>query len=188
VPGRSVCWWDSVCFIVALGASHPRNKFEAAFAAEKGIKKMPLHVSSSAFSEGQPIPEKYTCDGQNVSPPLKWSGATENTKSVAIIADDPDAPSGTFTHWGLYDLPAKTTELAEGSSGGGKEGVNGFKKTGYGGPCPPGNGAHRYFFHVYALDIESLGNPGLSKQDVTAAMQGHIVAEGQIMGKYKRKK
>ncbi len=91
---------------------------------------MALHVSSTAFTEGQSIPEKYTCDGQNVSPPLNWSGAPENTKSMAIVADDPDAPSGTFTHWVLYDLPAKTAVLMEGSSGGGKEGVNGFKENG----------------------------------------------------------
>jgi Raf kinase inhibitor-like YbhB/YbcL family protein len=171
----------------ARAAPRPRNRFEAAFAAEKEREKMALHVSSNAFSEGQPIPEKYTCDGQNVSPPLKWSGVPQNTKSVAIIADDPDAPSGTFTHWVLYDLPAKTTELTEGSSGGGKAGVNGFRETGYGGPCPPGNSAHRYFFHVYALDIESLCNPSLSKQDVTAAMKGHILVEGQVMGTYRRK-
>ena len=149
---------------------------------------MALHVSSSAFSEGQPIPEKYSCDGRNLSPPLKWNGAPEKTKSLAIIADDPDAPSGTFTHWVLYDLPAKTSELKEGSSGAGKEGVNSFKKTGYGGPCPPPNGAHRYVFHVYALDIDSLGKAGLSKQDVSAAMKGHVLAEGQLIGKYKRAK
>ena len=149
---------------------------------------MALHVSSSAFSEGQSIPEKYTCDGQNVSPPLKWTGAPQSARSVAIIAEDPDAPSGTFTHWVLYDLPAKATELSEGSSGGGKEGVNGFKKTGYRGPCPPANGAHRYFFDVYALDVDSLGSGGLSKQEVTAAMKGHILAEGQLMGTYKRRR
>ena len=149
---------------------------------------MALHVSSSAFSEGQPIPEKYSCDGRNLSPPLKWSGAPEKTKSLAIIADDPDAPSGTFTHWVLYDLPAKTSELKEGSSGSGKVGVNSFKKRGYGGPCPPPNGAHRYVFHVYALDIDSLGKAGLSKQDVSAAMKGHVLAEGQLIGKYQRAK
>ncbi len=149
---------------------------------------MTLHVSSSAFSEGQPIPEKYSCDGRNLSPPLKWDGAPEKTKSLAIIADDPDAPSGTFTHWVLYDLPAKTSELKEGASGAGKEGVNSFKKMGYSGPCPPPNGAHRYVFHVYALDIDSVGKAGLSKQDVSAAMKGHVLAEGQLIGKYKRAK
>jgi Raf kinase inhibitor-like YbhB/YbcL family protein len=151
-------------------------------------KTMKLDVSSSAFSEGQSIPEKYTCDGQNVSPPIQWSGAPANTKSIAIICDDPDAPSGTFTHWVLYDVPGTIKELAEGSSGNGKEGVNGFGKKGYSGPCPPPGGAHRYFFRVYALDTASLGNAGSSKEDVTAAMQDHILAQGQVMGRYKRKK
>lgn len=149
---------------------------------------MSLVVSSSAFSEGQFIPEKYTCDGQNVSPPIKWSGAPEKTKSIGIICEDPDAPSGIFTHWVLYDLPGTTKELAEGSSGGAKEGMNGFGKKGYGGPCPPAGGAHRYFFRVYALDTESPGNAGSSKEEVIAAMQGHILAEGQLMGRYKRNK
>jgi Raf kinase inhibitor-like YbhB/YbcL family protein len=150
-------------------------------------KTMALDVSSSAFSEGQSIPEKYTCDGQNVSPPIKWSGAPEKTKSIALICEDPDALSGAFTHWVLYDLPGTTKELAEGSSDGGKEGVNGFGKKGYGGPCPPPGPAHRYFFRIYALDTGSLSNAG-SKEDVTAAMQGHILAQGQLMGRYKRNK
>lgn len=151
-------------------------------------KPMTLHVSSSAFSEGKSIPEKYTCDGQNVSPPLTWNGAPANTSSFAVIADDPDAPSGTFTHWVLYNLPADVTELKEASSGGGQEGANDFRRKGYGGPCPPPGGAHRYFFRVYALDRGSLGSAGLSKQDVTAAMKGHILAEGQLMGTYRRKR
>jgi Raf kinase inhibitor-like YbhB/YbcL family protein len=149
---------------------------------------MALDVTSSAFSEGQSIPEKYTCDGQNVSPPIKWSGASEKTKSIAIICEDPDAPSGTFSHWVLYDLPGSTKELAEGSSGGGKEGVNGFGKKGYGGPCPPPGPAHGYFFRIYALDTESLSNAGSSKENITAAMQGHILAQRQLMGRYKRNK
>jgi Raf kinase inhibitor-like YbhB/YbcL family protein len=151
-------------------------------------KTMKLDVSSSAFSEGQSIPEKYTCDGQNVSPLIKWSGAPANTKSIASICEDPDAPSGTFTHWVLYDLPGTTKELTEGSSGGGKEGMNDFGKKGYGGPCPPPGGAHRYYFRVYALDTASLGDAGRSKEEVTAAMQGHILAQGELMGRYKRKK
>jgi Raf kinase inhibitor-like YbhB/YbcL family protein len=148
---------------------------------------MKLHVTSSAFSEGQFIPEKHSCDGENVSPSIQWSGAPANTKSIAIICEDPDAPSGTFTHWVLYDIPGTTKGLIEGSSGGGKEGVNGFGKKGYGGPCPPPGGAHRYFFRVHALDTASLGNAGSSKEDVTAAMQGHILAQGELMGRYKRK-
>jgi Raf kinase inhibitor-like YbhB/YbcL family protein len=151
------------------------------------VKNMKLDVSSTAFSEGQSIPEKHTCDGENVSPPIQWSGAPANTKSIAIICEDPDAPSGTFTHWVLYDVAGTTNGLTEGSSGGGKQGVNGFGKKGYGGPCPPPGGAHRYFFRVYTLDTQSLGKAGSSKQDVTAAMEGHILAQGELMGKYKRK-
>jgi Raf kinase inhibitor-like YbhB/YbcL family protein len=148
-----------------------------------------LNVRSTAFSDGQTIPQKYTCDGPNVSPSLAWSGVPERAKSVAIMCDDPDAPSGTFTHWIVYDITPDITELAEGSSGGGKEGVNSFARTGYGGPCPPpGDRAHRYLFQVYALDIESLGRAGLSNKDVTAAMKGHVLAEGQLMGRYERKK
>ena len=94
-----------------FASSTAAPQIEAAFATQEARKNMALHVSSSAFSDGQPIPEKYTCDGQNVSPPLKWDGAPENTKSVGIVVDDPDAPSGTFSHWVLYDLPAKTSEL-----------------------------------------------------------------------------
>ncbi|MBV8551724.1 MAG: YbhB/YbcL family Raf kinase inhibitor-like protein [Acidobacteriaceae bacterium] len=147
---------------------------------------MALHVTSSAFSESQPIPEEYTCDGRDVSPPLRWSGVPADTKSIAIVCEDPDAPSGTFTHWVLYDLPGKTTEVTEGSSGGGKEGVNDFKKNGYGGPCPPRGRAHRYFFHVYALDKDSLGKTGLRKSQAETAMKGHILAEGKLIGTYKR--
>jgi Raf kinase inhibitor-like YbhB/YbcL family protein len=148
---------------------------------------MPLHVSSPAFAEGNAIPKKYTCDGENVSPPLQWAGQPDGTKSLAIICDDPDAPSGTFTHWVLYDIPGSAQRLAEGSAGIGREGQNSFKQTGFGGPCPPAKDrAHRYVFHVYALDIDSLARPGLSKQDVAMAMQGHILAEGQLTAKYQR--
>ena len=147
---------------------------------------MTLQVSSSAFAQGQSIPRKYTCDGRNLSPPLQWTTMPANTKSIAIICDDPDAPSGTFTHWVLYDLPAKVTQLDEGSSGGGKEGVNGFRKRGYGGPCPPPGSPHRYYFHVYALDTETLGQAGMSKEKALSIMRGHILAEGQLIGTYQR--
>jgi Raf kinase inhibitor-like YbhB/YbcL family protein len=148
---------------------------------------MPLQVSSPAFSEGHTIPTKYTCDGENVSPPLEWSGQPAATKSVAIICEDPDAPSGTFTHWVLYDMAGDTHRLEEGSSGNGKEGQNSFKQAGFGGPCPPAqDGPHRYVFRVYALDVESLGRPGMLQQEVEAAMRGHILAKGQLMARYQR--
>jgi len=148
---------------------------------------MALQVSSPAFAEAQTIPIKYTCDGENISPPLEWNGQPKDTKSVAIICDDPDAPSGTFTHWVLYDIAGHTHQLLEGSSGDGKAGLNSFKQTGFGGPCPPSrDGAHRYVFRVYALDVDSLGRPGLSQQEVEGAMRGHILAKGQLMAKYQR--
>ena len=147
---------------------------------------MSLRVSSPAFADGGDIPKKYTCDGQNVAPPFELSGVPQPSKSIAIICEDPDAPSGTFTHWVLYDVPASTQTIGERASIG-KTGANDFGKTGFGGPCPPKkDGAHHYRFHVYALDIDSLGSPGLSKREATEAMQGHILAEGELTGTYKR--
>jgi Raf kinase inhibitor-like YbhB/YbcL family protein len=147
---------------------------------------MAMHVSSPAFANKGLIPKKYTCDGENIPPPLAWSGVPGQSKSVAIICVDPDAPSGTFTHWVLYNIPPSAEGLAEGTPIG-TEGVNGFGKMGFGGPCPPKKDhAHHYHFHVYALDIDSLGHAGLSKQDALDAMSGHIVAEGELVGMYKR--
>lgn len=149
---------------------------------------MPLVVTSSAFAEGQPIPAKFTCDGENISPALEWSGQPPDTKSLAIICDDPDAPSGPFTHWVLYDLDGDVIALAEGVQGLGNEGVNSFGKPGYGGPCPPPGKPHRYFFQLYALSVESIGEPGMTKQDALAAMKNYILSEGQLMGTYARQR
>jgi Raf kinase inhibitor-like YbhB/YbcL family protein len=147
---------------------------------------MSLKVSSPAFANDGSIPRKYTCDGQNVAPPLEWSGVPQNANSLAVICEDPDAPSGTFTHWVLYDIPASTQKLPEHPTTG-TSGVNSFGKTGFGGPCPPKQDhAHHYHFHVYALDIESIGAAGLSKEDALKKMSGHILAEGHLVGTYKR--
>jgi Raf kinase inhibitor-like YbhB/YbcL family protein len=147
---------------------------------------MALSVSSSAFADGAEIPRKYTCDGENVAPPLEWSGMPNQSKSIAVICEDPDAPSGTFTHWILYDVPASAHTIPERAPIG-KTGVNDFGKTGFGGPCPPKkDAAHHYHFHLYALDTASLGPPGLSKQHALAAMDGHILDEGELTGTYKR--
>ena len=147
---------------------------------------MTLHVSSPAFSDGATIPRKYTCDGEDVAPPLEWSGEPSRTRSVAVICEDPDAPSGTFTHWVLYDVPASTHGIQDRTPVG-KAGVNDFGTKGFGGPCPPKrDSAHHYHFHVYALDIDSLGPAGLSKRDVMKKMRGHILAEGELLGTYKR--
>jgi Raf kinase inhibitor-like YbhB/YbcL family protein len=146
-----------------------------------------LKVESPAFAEGEPIPARYTCDGENISPPLEWIGIPQRAKSVAVICDDPDAPSGLFTHWVLYDVKPSVRGLPEGSSAGGKEGINDFNTRGYSGPCPPPNGPHRYFFHVIALDVASLGRPGLRRHEAVKAMQGHVLLEGQLVGRYRRK-
>jgi Raf kinase inhibitor-like YbhB/YbcL family protein len=146
---------------------------------------MTLQLTSSTFQEGGAIPNKYTCDGQNVSPQLDWTGIPDQAKSLVLIVDDPDAPNGTFVHWVLYGLPADLTGLQE-SAADGIQGVNGFHKSSYGGPCPPKGTTHRYFFKLYALDIDPSLKPGTTKSEVEKAMLGHILAQGQLMGKYGR--
>jgi hypothetical protein len=152
---------------------------------------MKLDIKSAAFGEGELIPRKYTCDGSDVSPPLSWSQPPEGTKSMVLICDDPDAPMGTWVHWVLYGLPPDTLEIFENMaddkelSGGAKHGVNDFRKNGYGGPCPPG-GTHRYFFKLYAVDTDVDLDPGATKDEVLSAIKGHVLAEGQLMGKYSR--
>ena len=152
-----------------------------------GEEGMAFKVESPAFSNGEKIPQKYTCEGKDISPELRWEGAPPGVKSFVLIVDDPDAPLGTFTHWVLFDIPAAESGLIEGSKQG-KPGRNDFGKLGYGGPCPPkGHGVHRYFFKLYALDIPSLGlEEGVSKAEVEAAMKGHILAQAETMGRYER--
>ena len=150
-----------------------------------------MEIKSSAFSSGEMIPAKYTCDGADFSPPLEWTAGPAGTKSFALICDDPDAPMGTWVHWVVYDIPPTATMLAEGVArekelpGGGTQGVNDFRRIGYGGPCPPG-GTHRYFFKLYALDVVLGLKPGITKDQLLKAMKGHILAEAQLMGTYKR--
>ena len=161
---------------------------------KQGVPSMRIQVTSAAFTEGARIPVQYTCDGEDKSPGLKWSGLPDGGRSIALIADDPDAPGATWVHWVLYGLSADTTELNEGVpatetlSSGSRQGTNDFKKIGYGGSCPPpGHGVHRYYFKVYALDSELGLPPGVTKSDLLRAMDGHIVAQGQLMGTYERK-
>jgi len=162
------------------------------FAQEKG-GTMSLQISSAAFSAGEAIPRKFTCDGPDASPQLKWNDAPANTQSIALIMDDPDAPGGTWVHWVLYDLPANNRELSEGVAkqeqlpSGARQGRNDFGKIGYGGPCPPPGKPHRYFFKLYALDTMLGGAKITNKADLLAAMKGHIVAQAELMGKYKKK-
>ena len=156
-----------------------------------GGGKMALTITSPAFSEGEMIPRQYTCDGPDVSPELSWSGVPKGTKSLVLICDDPDAPMGTWVHWVLFNIPPGETGLPAQVppeptlSNGARHGTNDFRRLGYGGPCPPG-GTHRYFFKLYALDTELDLESGATKAQVEEAMQGHIWAEGQLMGTYKR--
>jgi Raf kinase inhibitor-like YbhB/YbcL family protein len=153
---------------------------------------MPFELRSSAFRQNQAIPKKYTCDGSDVSVPLNWNDPVHETKSFALIADDPDAPRGTWVHWVLYDLPGDTRELAEGIPAketlddGAKQGKNDFGRIGYGGPCPPPGPVHHYQFKLYALGKMVGLRPGATKQQLLDAMKGHILAQAELIGTYKR--
>lgn len=148
---------------------------------------MDFRLTSQVFKEGASIPSKYTCDGENVSPPLKWEGVPQGTKSFVLIVDDPDAPAKVWTHWVLYNIPPTNTECREGKApSGALEGVNDFGEIGYGGPCPP-SGTHRYFFKLYALD-QLLSIPqGATKLQVEKAIKPHVLGEVQLIGTYKKK-
>ena len=156
-------------------------------------RKANMQLTSTAFTDGAAIPVKYTCQGKDVSPPLKWSGAPPEAKSLALIVDDPDAPAGTWVHWVLYDLSPAAGQLSEGVpktqnlEGGARQGHNDFSRPGYGGPCPPPGKPHRYFFKLYALDNTLALKPGATKKDLERAMASHVLAEAQLMGTYQRR-
>jgi Raf kinase inhibitor-like YbhB/YbcL family protein len=146
-----------------------------------------MKITSSAFQEGGSIPSKFTCDGSDTSPVLNFSGAPPATRSLALIVDDPDAPSGLFTHWIAWNIDPKTSTIGEGSSpAGAVEGTNDFGKSSYGGPCPP-SGAHRYYFKIFALDRVLDLKGGTKRKELDAAMRGHVVGQGELMGRYSRK-
>jgi len=152
---------------------------------------MPVTLTSSAFTEGAAIPSTYTCEGRDVSPPLAWTDPPAGTKGFALIGDDPDAPGQTWVHWVLYNLPPSARRLPEAVSpeqelpDGARQGRTDFGRIGYGGPCPP-SGTHRYFFKLYALDAMLSLPPGATKSQLEAAMKGHVLAEAQLMGTYRR--
>jgi Raf kinase inhibitor-like YbhB/YbcL family protein len=146
---------------------------------------MAFSLTSPTFDDGEAIPAKHTCDGEDVPPPLMWSDPPEGTRSFALIMDDPDAPSGTFTHWLLYDMPSRTTQLpGEGSS---KSLRNDFGRSGYGGPCPPQeHGPHRYVFTLHAVDVLSLELRGDSREDLNDALKAHTLETARLVGRYER--
>ena len=160
-----------------LSAETPGQKFEA---------------RTTAFRPGGDVPKKFTCDGSDVSPALTWSDPPAGTVSFALIADDPDAPAGTWVHWVAFDLPGSNRQLAESVpkienlAGGGRQGVNDSGSIGYEGPCPPPGKPHRYFFKLYALDTKLRLKTAATKQAVERAMEGHVLAEAQLVGRYKR--
>jgi Raf kinase inhibitor-like YbhB/YbcL family protein len=147
-----------------------------------------LSLTSDAFQNGQPIPVQYSCDGTNQAPALKWSDPPQGTKSFALVTDDPDAPSGTFRHWGVYDIPASARSIGGGQKIG-SEVANDFGKPGYGGPCPPkGHGPHHYHFKLFALDVDRLNlGPNAKAVEVENEATRHAIAQGELVGTYERK-
>ena len=146
-----------------------------------------MKITSSAFNEGGNIPSKFTCDGSDTSPPLQLTSVPPGAKSLVLIADDPDAPGGLFTHWLLWNIPPQTNSISEGTAPKGVHGTNDFGKSGYKGPCPP-PGTHRYSFKVFALDRELDLRSGAKRRQVDAAMKGHVIAQAELVGRYSRKK
>ena len=145
-----------------------------------------MKITSSAFQEGGNIPSKFTCDGPDTSPPLQITGVPSSAKSLVLIADDPDAPTGLFTHWLVWNIPPQTNSIGEGSAPKGVQGASDFGKSGYRGPCPP-PGTHRYSFKIFALDRELDLSSGAKRSQVDAAIKGHVIAQGDLVGRYARK-
>ena len=151
-----------------------------------------IELKTTSFTPGGFIPKRYTCEAADVSPALAWTDPPPGTQSFALIEDDPDAPSGTFVHWVVYDLPAAYRNLPEALSGnsqmsdGAKQGTNDFSRTGYSGPCPPPGKPHRYFIRLYALDAILNLRPAVRRKELDAAMQGHILAQAELMGRFQR--
>jgi Raf kinase inhibitor-like YbhB/YbcL family protein len=153
---------------------------------------MDIQLLSTAFHQGETIPVQYTCDGSDVSPPLRWGSVPKDTQSLALICEDPDAPSGVFVHWLIFNLPPIVSDLAEALSTtkhleGSSQGRNDFNNIGYDGPCPPPGNFHRYFFRLYALDTKLPLQEGATKHELVRAMEGHILGTGYLMGTYKRR-
>jgi Raf kinase inhibitor-like YbhB/YbcL family protein len=186
---RTICRSLAVALVLATLAACRGSPTPAD--VEAGPASPSWELSSPAFGPGEPIPVQYTCDGEDASPPLEWDEPPQGTASLALIADDPDAPLGTWVHWVLYDLPPQTRALPEDvapdpePSIGGRHGQSGWRRLGYGGPCPP-SGTHRYYFRLYALDQVLDLDPGATKAQLLQAMEGHVMAQAELMGTYAR--
>jgi len=185
---RSPC--RSVILAVAAASLGPAGAGAGEGASEE--RKMALTVTSPAFKDGAAIPSPHTCDGEDASPPLAWTAAPDGTKSLALIADDPDAPGTTWVHWVVYNIPPTARGLPEAVPpdrqlpDGMRQGVTDFGRIGYGGPCPP-SGTHRYVFTLYALDGSLALAPGATKAQLEEAMKGRTLSQGQLIGTYRRR-
>lgn len=179
------------CLLFALVISAALGAFGLCEAQAQGGQTSDLRISSTAFQNGGTIPRPYTCDGNDASPPLAWTGVPAEAKSLALIVDDPDAPVGTWIHWVVFNIPADVVSMPEQVpqgptlANGAQQGVNSWNRSGYGGPCPP-RGQHRYFFKLYALDVSLNPRGSMSKAQLLGAMRGHVLAEAQIIGTYSR--
>jgi len=174
-----------ICFIVAVGMT--AFPFTNVVMSKEEVRMDALKISSTAFENNGNIPEKYTCDGMDLNPPLRFQNIPSGTKSLALIVDDPDAPMGTWVHWVVWNIDPKTGEIKEDAvPKGSLQGINDFGRHDYGGPCPP-SGTHRYFFKLFALDTPLDLSTTARKADLEKAMKGHIVAQAQLVGFYKRR-
>jgi len=179
-----------ICSVLVVAGCGPSPT--SATTPEKGDQAMAFELTSSVFAQGEPIPVKYTCDGEDVSPPLEWGDPPQGTESFALVNDDPDAPVGTWDHWILYNLPPEARSLPEAVPSdaelpdGSQHGQNSWRRLGYGGPCPP-SGTHRYFFKLYALDTSLDLASNANKKQLLQAMEGHVLAQAELMGVYSRK-
>jgi hypothetical protein len=183
---------SGVLLLPVFACRDARTSGKADTSTIEGGGAMSLMVTTTAFSPGGAIPKSYTCDGTDASPDLSWSGAPAGVQSFAMIADDPDAPVGTWTHWLIWNIPAQSAGLLKGVPkdetliDGTRQGRNDFRRIGYGGPCPPPGKPHRYFFKVYALDTKLDLKAGANRDELERATKGHVLTQGELMGKYGR--
>jgi Raf kinase inhibitor-like YbhB/YbcL family protein len=181
-----------ITFVIMLSTIAVAGQNETPGAPTAGGSAMSFALHTKAFTPGGETPKQYTCEGSDASPALTWDAAPQSAQSFAMIVDDPDAPVGTFTHWIIYNIPARSRGLPEGIPkseqlpDGTRQGRNDFRRIGYGGPCPPPGKPHRYFFKLYALDTNLTLEPGASRQQLESAIKGHVLAESELMATYKR--
>jgi Raf kinase inhibitor-like YbhB/YbcL family protein len=189
-------FWCAIALNLVVGGVHAAASRPVSSSLPRSIageNNMAFAISSNSFGNGESIPKKFTCDGEDVSPALSWNEAPAGTKSFALLADDPDAPVGNWNHWTLWNAPAESRGLPEGTRkvaqlpDGTQQGLNDFRKVGYNGPCPPPGKPHRYYFKLFALDTKLTLKEKSGKQELETAMKGHVLGQAEWMGRYGRK-